>query len=109
MAIPHANSGQPIDVRPLGAELSKTRTVALFKTGDVEVIRMVLPAGKSMPLHKVAGDITIQCIEGKIEITAEDQSQTLQADQLMYLSGGILHSLLGLQDASALLTIVLRK
>ena len=109
MAIPHANSGQPIDVRPLGAGLSKARTVALFKAGDVEVIRMVLSTGKSMPLHKVAGDITIQCIEGKIEITAEGHSQTLQAGQLMYLSGGVPHSLLGVEDASALLTIVLQK
>lgn len=109
MAIPHANSGQPIDIRPYGPELSNVRTVALFKTGDFEVIRMVLPAGKSMPQHKVAGDITFQCIEGKIEVTTENHSQTLQSGQLLYLSGGVLHSFLGLENASGLLTIVLRK
>ena len=32
MAIPHAQSGQVIDVRPLGPSLADERTVALFKT-----------------------------------------------------------------------------
>jgi len=110
MAIPHANSGQPIDIGPFGPGLATARTVALFKTDELEVIRLVLPAGKSMPQHKVAGDITIQCLEGKIEVTAANHSnQTLQAGQLLYLSGGVLHSFLGLEDASALMTMVLRK
>lgn len=109
MALPHANSGQPIDVRPFDSGLSNARTVALFKTDELEVIRLVLPAGKSMPQHKVAGDSTIQCLEGKIEVTDENHTQTLQAGQLVYLSGGVLHSFRGLEDASGLLTIVLRK
>lgn len=109
MAIPHASSGQPISVCPFGHGLSSARTSALFKTDELEVIRLVLPTGKSMPQHKVAGDSTIQCLEGKIEVTVEDQTQILQAGQLVYLSGGVQHSFRGLQDASGLLTIVLRK
>ena len=109
MALFHANSGQPIDVVPLGAGLPDARTVALFKTDELEVMRVVLHEGRSFPPHKVSGEITIHCIEGKIEVTADERIQVLHAGQLMYLSGGVLHSLLGLEDASALVTIVVRK
>lgn len=70
MAIPHATPGDVIDVRPLGAALAATRTHALFKSGDLEVIRIVLRAGDEMPPHVVAGEITVQCIEGRIAFTA---------------------------------------
>ena len=108
MAIAHANPGQPIDVRPLGPALPTARTLALFKSGELEVIRLILLAGKSVPPHKVPGEITIQCLEGRFEVTAEGQARILQAGQLLYLPGGILYSLLGIEDASGLITIVLR-
>lgn len=108
MAIAHTLSGQPTDVSPLGAALATARTVALFKTDELEVIRLVLPAGKSMPPHQVAGAVTLQCIEGQIDVTCEDGSHRLGAGQLLYLPGGVRHGVVGVEDASALLTIVLR-
>ena len=62
MAIHHAHPGEPIDVQPLGARLPEAKTSALFKSADLEVTRLVLLAGKSLPPHKVPGEITIQCI-----------------------------------------------
>ena len=109
MAIPHAFPGQPIDVRPLGPAIAGARTAALFKTGQIEVMRLVLPAGKSVPSHRVAGEITIQCLEGKVELTAGGRSQVLCAGELLYVSGGVPHSLLAIDDASALVTIVLAR
>ena len=53
MAIPHAISGQPVDVHPLGTELSSAQSIALFKSQDIEVMRVVLLAGKSMKEHKL--------------------------------------------------------
>jgi quercetin dioxygenase-like cupin family protein len=109
MAIAHARPGQPIDVQPLGSRLSSEKTVALFRADQIEVIRLVLVAGKALPPHKVAGEITIQCIEGKIDVTADGQSHVLGAGQLLYLSGNVPHGVVALDDASALVTIVLRK
>ncbi|OGB34663.1 MAG: cupin 2 conserved barrel domain protein [Burkholderiales bacterium RIFCSPLOWO2_12_FULL_61_40] len=109
MAIAHTLSGQPTDVSPLGTALAAARTVALFKTDELEVIRLVLHAGKSMPPHQVAGAITLQCIEGQIDVTCEDGSHRLGAGQLLYLPGGVQHGVVAVEDASALLTIVLRK
>lgn len=109
MAIPHAHSGELINVGAFGEEFSSARTTALFKTNEIEVMRLVLPAGKSMPTHKVVGEITVHCLEGKIEFVYVGGSTLLCAGQMLFLSGGVEHSLLGVEDASVLVTIVLHK
>ncbi len=108
MSIPHALSGQPIAVSAFGAALAEQRTVALFKSDQLEVIRLVLAAGKSMPMHKVSGEITIQCIEGTLEVGVNGDSTLLQAGQLMFLLGEVPHSVTARTPASALVTIVLQ-
>ena len=107
MAIPHAQSGQVISVRPLGHALADERTVALFKTEDLEVMRLVLTAGKSLPPHTVAGEITIQCIEGRIDVTLDGASRVLDAGDLIYLARDVVHGVVAIEDASVLVTIAL--
>ncbi|WP_372660286.1 cupin domain-containing protein [Hydrogenophaga sp.] len=109
MAIPHVQSGQVVDLLELGAPLLTEQTFALFKSSELEVMRVYLPAGKAFPPHKVAGEITVQCLQGRIEFGFDDQKQVLEAGQLLYLAGGVPHWLLGLEDATVLVTIVLRK
>jgi quercetin dioxygenase-like cupin family protein len=108
MAIDHALPGQAIDVRPLGGALSTARTTALFKSDDLEVMRLVLPAGKSLPPHKVPGEITVQCIEGSIAVDAAGQRHLLRAGQLLYVRGNVLHSVTAIESASALVTVALK-
>lgn len=107
MAIPHATPGQLIDIRPLGPALPNTVTTTLVKTAQLEVLRLVVPAGKEIPPHQVTGEITVQCLEGRIAFTALGQTLELQAGQMCYLSGGKEHSVKGLEDASVLVTILL--
>ena len=109
MAIAHAESGQLIDVRPLAGKLAESRTAALFKTDELEVMRLVLVAGKSMPMHSVKGEITVQCIEGEVEFTANGRARGMKAGQLLWLAGDVKHALTALTDASLLVTISLRK
>lgn len=108
MALPHAHPGQPVDVRPLGARLAQAQTVALFKSADLAVMRLVLRAGRSLPPHSVPGEITVQCIEGCIDVTVDGRSHVLQAGQLLYLAGGVTHGVTAVQDSSALVTVALR-
>jgi quercetin dioxygenase-like cupin family protein len=108
MSIPHALSGQPIAIAAFGTALAEQRTVALFKSDQLEVIRLVLAAGKSMPMHKVSGEITIQCIEGTLEVGVNGDGTLLQAGQLMFLLGEVPHSVTARTPASALVTIVLK-
>jgi quercetin dioxygenase-like cupin family protein len=106
MAIPHTLPGQPADtVAPVvPGTLSAT---ALFKSRDLEVIRMLIPAGKGLPPHRLPGEITIQCISGQIEIGLDDSTALLQTGQLLFLVGDAMHSVKAVTDACALVTIAL--
>jgi quercetin dioxygenase-like cupin family protein len=107
MAIPHANPGDVIDVRPLGAALATTKTSTLFKTERIEVVRLVMAAGKEITQHKAPGEITVHCLEGRIAFTALGKTQELTAGQLLYLGPGEPHSVKCVEGASFLLTILL--
>lgn len=109
MAIAHAAPGQLVDVQPLGSQLSEARTFALFKTDELEVMRVVMPTGKTVPAHKVRGEITIHCLEGEVDLIAGGKTQRMKAGQLVWLEGSVDHALKAIQDASLLVTIVLRK
>jgi len=109
MAIPHAKPGEVIDVRPLGSALASWQTKALVRTDQVEVIRLVVPAGKEIEEHKAKGEITVQCLEGRVGFTAFGKTQILEAGNLLYLPTGALHKVKAIENASLLLTILLPK
>ncbi|HSC87737.1 MAG TPA: cupin domain-containing protein [Polyangiaceae bacterium] len=108
MAIQHALPGQVVDVKPFGDRIAREKTFVVFKSKDLEVLRLVLQAGHSVPEHSVSGEITVQCIEGSIDFTVGGQSHVLHAGQLLYVQGGAKHSVAALEDASVLVTIALR-
>ena len=108
MAFPHAQPGEVIDVRPLGAGLATAKTSTLLKSDKIEIIRLVMAAGKVLAEHKARGEITVHCIEGRIAFTALGQTHELAAGQLLYLPAGEPHSVQCLEDASFLLTLLLR-
>ncbi len=107
MAIPHAQPGEKVDVRPLGDRLGESATSTLVKTEALELIRLVVPAGKTIPPHQVPGEISVQCLEGRVEFSSGSQTTSLAGGELLYLAGGEPHSLTALEDASLLVTILL--
>ena len=107
MAIPHAEAGDTIDVRPLGSTLAEQATQTLIKTAHLEVIRLVLPKGKEIAEHKVDGEITVHCLEGRVVFTARGCSQELVAGQMLFLAGGDPHAVRAVDDSSVLVTILL--
>ncbi len=109
MAVQHAQPGEVVDVRPLGAALADTKTTTLFKTGSVEVVRMVMSAGKKISEHAAPGEIIVQCLEGKIAFTAMGTTNHLEAGQLLYLAAETPHSVMCREDGSFLLTILLNR
>ena len=108
MALPHAQSGDVVDIRPYGQPLiDGAQSFALFKARQLEVMRLVLPAGHEMPSHRVDGEITLQCLEGLVQIDVEGRKRALAAGELMYVAGGLMHALKTEQASSVLVTIAL--
>ena len=107
MAISHLSSGEVASLLPLGDMLEQTPTTALFKEERLEVMRIVLPAGKGMPVHAVDGPVTVQCIEGEVDLEMNEGHQILHTGDLIYLAAGVPHALTAFQNTSILVTVVL--
>lgn len=109
MAMPHAASGEIMQVQGSDDDLSRFAAIALAKTHEMEIVRMVLPAGKAMPEHYVPGEITLLCLRGEVSFEAHGRSQILREGQMVYLNGGQAHSLRAERDSLLVLTILLVK
>lgn len=109
MAITHAQSGDVIDVRPLADKFAGSKTTTLIKSPHVEVIRMVLPAGKVLSEHKAPGETLVQCLEGRIAFTTLGTTKQLEPGDMLFLAAHQLHSVEAILDSTFLLTIVFSK
>jgi quercetin dioxygenase-like cupin family protein len=106
MALAHATSGDLVDVRPLNDILKQSVSLAVLRTDRLEVMRLVLHAGKSMREHQVPGELTIQCIEGVVDLRAHGTVTTMRMGQLVYLEAATPHALVAVEDASLLVTVL---
>ena len=79
-----------------------------FKTTEFEAMRLFLSAGKELKEHKVDGSITLQCLEGRVEFRFDGETRVMMPGDWLYLVGGVSHSLFAQENASLLLTIMLR-
>ena len=105
MAQIHTPSGQVVSVLPLGDQISSARTTAILKAEQLELVRVVLLAGHEMKEHKAPGEITVQCIEGRIEFRTPDATRILEPGDLIHLLSQEPHALKAMTDASALVTM----
>ena len=72
----HVESGEVINLNTLKDGMSKKSTFALAKTKDMEVIRMVIPRGKSITEHSVEGEISVQCLKGEVIFQSGEEART---------------------------------
>lgn len=107
MALHHAKPGEVVGLEPLGPKLKETKSTAIIKSDYFEAIRLIVHAGAEIPAHEVSGNITLHCLEGRIEIGLDDSAIDLKANEWVYLDGGESHSVKGIEDSSLLLTILL--
>ena len=107
MALPHASPGDAIDVRPLADRLPDTISHALLKTGSLELMRLVLRAGESLPPHAVDAEATLHCLEGTVRVSLPSSEYDLEAGMLTLLPAGQSYAVHASSDASLLLTMLL--
>jgi quercetin dioxygenase-like cupin family protein len=108
MATHHASPFEIVNLATWAQDLPSNQTKAIVKTQDMELARLVFPAGTVFSDHKVSGPIVVHCIEGEIEFTAMGEAKTLQAGELLYLMPNELHAIRAITDAVVLLTIIFK-
>ena len=104
MAASSTPSGEVFTVGPGGPD----RTANVITAPSLKVVRLVVPAGKDIAEHSAPGDITVHCLAGAIDFTAEGRVTRLGPGQLLYLGAGARHALRGVEDAVVLVTAVSR-
>jgi quercetin dioxygenase-like cupin family protein len=80
------------------------RVDTLVKTPAFEVKRLLLSKGKEIPTHQAPGEITVQCVAGRIAFTTGSETHDLKAGQMLYLPAREPHSLVGLEHSVVLVT-----
>jgi len=107
MASKHLSAGQVTSLLPAGDRLVEERSAALFKGADLEVMRIVLRKDHSLSEHQVAGKITIQCLQGSIELFVQEGATRMDQGDFLHLRGGERHSVRAIEHSSLLVTICL--
>jgi quercetin dioxygenase-like cupin family protein len=103
MPLKTAPPGEVVDLGGTGGRDPATET--LVSTGRLQLIRVVLPAGKTSHTHQPAGETTIHCLDGNVEVTAAGKVQPLHKNQLLYLLAAEPHSIRAVENSSLLVTI----
>ena len=103
MGLEHAAPGEVVSLEHDAIEF---KTHALVKSVAFEAIRVVLPAGKVLPNHSVEGEMTVQCLRGKVRFPIGNKERVLSAGDWLYLKGGEEHGAEGLENSVLLVTII---
>jgi len=90
------------ELRSAPARTAKT----LIKEGPITVTLIGVNPGGSLHAHKADGPITVQVMEGEIELTVGESARALPAGGLLALDGGITHAVHSAHGGVFLLTVV---
>lgn len=96
-------------VQPLTANDEKSREITLVKTPQVEVIQLIVPAGRDVPTHQAQGDLVVHCLEGRASLFAHERTYNLTPGQLLQLSIDEPFSIRGIDHASLLVMLITAK
>jgi len=80
----------------------------LIKADQMQLLHLVLPAGQSLPEHKLAGEMSLQCLAGRVRLDMPGTHLPLSAGQMTLLRAGDAHAVVAELDSSLLLTLVLK-
>ena len=108
MATHHASPSEIVDLETWAQDLPHEHAKTIVKTHEMELARLVFPAGAEFPDHSVSGPVVIHCVKGEIESTAMGATQILKPGQLLYLMPDEPHSLRAITNAVVLLTIIFK-
>jgi quercetin dioxygenase-like cupin family protein len=109
MGMHHAKSGEVINLLPSYDRIEPPITTAIIKTDQLQVIRMVVPAGKEIAPHKVANPITVQCLQGRVEFQVDEGWSLLEQGQMLFVEGEEMHAIRGIQNSMLLVSIFLQR
>jgi quercetin dioxygenase-like cupin family protein len=87
-----------------GWEKTDCNGITLFKTDNITTVLIVMHTGSRIGENCIDGTVTMQVIEGEVELTADEEVVTLHTGQVVMLHNDVTHSLLATEETVMLLT-----
>ena len=109
MALPHASLLDVIDIRPLGPALPDNVSTSLLKSDRLQLLHLVLPAGRDIAEHHVDDECTIHCLEGDVEVQTPGGARRLGHGQLVVLPAAAPYAIRARADSALLMTLLLHQ
>lgn len=90
-----------------GASAALRAAKTLVKQGDLRVTLTALKAGGTLQKHVVQGELTVQALSGRAQLTAGDRAIVLATGTLVSLATGVQHDVRAARDTVLLLTMAM--
>jgi quercetin dioxygenase-like cupin family protein len=87
-----------------GWEQTDCNGITLFKTDNLTTVLICMHTGSRIGENSIDGTVTLQVMEGEVELTANNEVVTLHAGQIVMLHHEVTHSLLATEETVVLLT-----
>ncbi len=87
-----------------GWEKTDCNGITLFKTDNLTTVLICMHTGSRIGENSIDGTVTLQVIEGEVELTANEEVVTLHTGQIVMLHHEVTHSLLATEETVMLLT-----
>jgi quercetin dioxygenase-like cupin family protein len=108
MALQHASPGQLIDLQALAEFNPEGQSTSLIKAEQLQLLHLLLPSGQRLHEHKLAGELCIHCLAGRVRLEMPGTHLPLSAGQMTLLAAGQAHAVVAEMDSSLLVTVVLK-
>ena len=103
---PWAKQGKVVNLRGPGSDLTEKKKSVLVKSGGIQIIQLLIPAGENLADYQAQGEIVLHCLAGQVDIIT-DQSHRLRTGQLLHLAMNSPFTIQGIKNSSLLATIIL--
>jgi quercetin dioxygenase-like cupin family protein len=77
MGLQHCQPGEVLNLMSLRENLPTDATFSVARTDAMGVLPKFLPKGKKVPTHHAPGEITVQCLQGKVTFLVGHESREL--------------------------------
>lgn len=106
MALKHAQPLEVIDLHLTDAIADQAVSSSLLKTPRLQLMRVILAEGQSLPEHRVPGEITVQCLSGEVDVGAPSRTCRLVAGSLVMLPAAEPHWVRAIVSSVLLVTVL---
>ena len=85
--------------------IGKRNAMTLLKDHGLRVVLIVMHASSAIPSHQAESSLSVQAVEGRLQVRTDAAPVTLTKGHMLALRAGIRHEIEALEESALLLTL----